>query len=121
MNPLEIKQLRAGFWALGHETRLRIVLLLPYEGTQLHAGLIGQLLDLNASTCSKHLRILAQAGLLKEERSGQYVHYKVNLDRLRELQTFLTDRLPSIQKETPNADSSGPAKTEEHQDSSVWA
>ena len=91
----DVKNLKQGFWALGNQTRLRIILALPYRCVELHANLIGRSQGLNQSTCAKHLRILSSAGVLSEERAGQYVNYRVNQDRLKELQAFIEGRIPS--------------------------
>jgi DNA-binding transcriptional ArsR family regulator len=76
-------ELVSAFRALGDPTRLRILQLLARRprSTQELATLVG----LSAPGTSKHLRMLAGAGLLTTHREGYYVVYSVAAERVRSL------------------------------------
>ena len=48
----------------------------------LTAGEIAERFDMTKPSLSKHLRILEQAGLVKSEKRGQFVHYSLADDNL---------------------------------------
>jgi len=64
------------FKALSDETRIRMLTLLS-EG-ELCVCEIMQALDISQSRASRNLGILKDAGLLKDRRDGQWVHYSLN-------------------------------------------
>ena len=69
------------FQAMSDGTRQRILLLL-----QERARCVGALVEefhLSQPTISKHLTILKNAGLVKDERQGQQVVYSLNCEGLR--------------------------------------
>ena len=58
------------FAALGHETRLRLVTLLCAGGALSISQLaVGH--DMSRQAVTKHLRVLADAGLVRDERAGR--------------------------------------------------
>jgi DNA-binding transcriptional ArsR family regulator len=61
--------------ALGDSHRLRALLALR-EGELCVCQLI-ELLGLSPSTVSKHMSILAQAGLVRHRKEGRWVHYRI--------------------------------------------
>ena len=63
------------FRALSQESRLRIVRLLSQR--TLCVGAISNLLGISAGAVSQHLRVLKDAGLVKAERRGYFIHYTV--------------------------------------------
>jgi DNA-binding transcriptional ArsR family regulator len=69
------------FAALGHETRLRLVTLLCAGGalsiSQLTAGH-----DISRQAVTKHLRVLADAGLVRDERAGRETMWSLEPARL---------------------------------------
>lgn len=81
--PEQVRLLRA----LGSPTRMRILQLLARgpASTQELAPQVG----LTESGASKHLRILATAGLLRTRREGYYVVYSLVPERLSELSSEL--------------------------------
>jgi DNA-binding transcriptional ArsR family regulator len=45
------------------------------------------------SAVSQHLRVLRQAGLVRGERRGHFVHYSLDQDRLEQYKTRLRETL----------------------------
>ena len=65
----------AAFEALGSTTRRKILAYLS-EAT-LTAGEIADRFDMSKPALSKHLKILENAGMVRGEKKGQYVHYSL--------------------------------------------
>jgi DNA-binding transcriptional ArsR family regulator len=61
--------------ALGDENRVRVLLAL--QGGELCVCQITELFDLAASTISKHLAILYQAGLVDSRKDGRWIYYSL--------------------------------------------
>lgn len=81
------------FQALGSATRRRILAYLSQ--TSLTAGEISQRFDISKPAISKHLRVLENAGLVKSEKQGLYVHYELAKDNLfTSLNDFLVNFCP---------------------------
>lgn len=82
------------FKALADETRLRLLAILcRYE---LAVNELVQILGMGQSRVSRHLKILAEAGLLRSRRDGLWVYYTAasadaNADFLRALLPYLPD------------------------------
>lgn len=64
------------FKALSDETRIRMLRLL-FQG-ELCVCEIMQAMQISQSRASRNLGILKDAGLLKDRREGQWVHYSLN-------------------------------------------
>lgn len=60
--------------ALSDENRVRALMAL--EGRELCVCQISELLALAASTVSKHMTILRQAGLVQGQKRGRWMHYR---------------------------------------------
>lgn len=76
--------------ALAQFTRLdSFRLLVRHEPDGLPAGEIARALEVPQNTMSAHLAILARAGLVRSERYSRSIIYRADIDRLRELMTFL--------------------------------
>jgi len=69
------------FKALAADTRLRIVQAL--RGRCLCVNALAARLDLTHSATSQHLRILREAGLVRPEKRGYWVHYSLDEQRIR--------------------------------------
>jgi DNA-binding transcriptional ArsR family regulator len=69
-----------GLRALGDDTRVRVLALIAERprSTQELAPLVG----ISEAGLSKHLRLLARAGVLESRRDGYYVLYSLVPDRL---------------------------------------
>ena len=80
----------AVFSALSQPTRLAVFrLLMEHEPAGLPAGDVAQALDVPQNTMSSHLAILSRAGLVAAERAGRTIRYRAELDRVREIASFL--------------------------------
>lgn len=78
--------------ALSHETRLWAFRLLVQAGPRgLPAGEIAEALGSRQNTMSSHLKTLAMAGLIENERDGRSIVYRANYDTVRELVLFLME------------------------------
>ena len=86
-----MKTLSPFFKALGEEMRLKIVeLLLPGE---LCVCEIIEELGLSQPAVSHHMKILKQAGLVRDRREGKWVHYSLDKDAFDYSDNMLQDRL----------------------------
>jgi ArsR family transcriptional regulator len=84
------------FKALGDPTRLHILALLA-DGPHCVCELV-EVLGVAQPTVSHHLHRLREQGLLKEERSGQWVFYRIVRDRMPLLDAIIP-ALPSVTDE----------------------
>ena len=80
------------FAALSQATRLDAFrLIINHEPNGLPAGEIARLLDVPQNTMSTHLAVLARAGLISGERHSRSVIYRAEIDRVREIASFLVN------------------------------
>lgn len=77
--------------AVAEPTRARIVALLGH-GEHCVCD-VGETLGLSPALVSHHLRILRASGLLRDRRSGRWVYYSLDLDRLASLRAAVADLL----------------------------
>lgn len=70
------------FKALGDPTRLRIVKMLA-ENSETCVCTIVDELNMGQSAVSHHMAKLKQAGLLHSRKEGQWIHYSLNVDALK--------------------------------------
>lgn len=76
--------------ALAQSTRLDVFrLLVSQEPRGLPAGDIARELAVPHNTMSSHLGVLSRAGLVRSERRSRSIIYRADLDRMREVVTFL--------------------------------
>ena len=68
------------FEALSSTVRRKILALL--SATDLTAGEISDRFNISKPSVSKHLSILENAGLLRSERRGQFIHYSLVRENL---------------------------------------
>ena len=68
------------FEALASTVRRKILAYL--SAADLTAGEIAERFDISKPSISKHLSILENAGLIKSERRGQFIHYGLVQDNL---------------------------------------
>ena len=86
-------ELRSLFRTLSDATRLRALRLIAIRPRSTEE--LAPLLDITPAALSKHLRQLAEAGLVTAQREGYYVLYDAERDRIAEvgraLQSFILD------------------------------
>ena len=78
------------FKVLGVETRVRIIELLKSKGP-LGAKSIAEVLGITPAAVSQHLKILRQAGLVRNERKGYWVPYSIDERALEDCRCMLND------------------------------
>jgi DNA-binding transcriptional ArsR family regulator len=89
----EIKELAGVFKALSDPTRLNLIRLLSTHGGALCVNALARRLGVTQSAVSQHLRVLRQAGLVRGERQGPYVHYSLDQDGLERYKALLLEML----------------------------
>jgi len=77
--------------AVAEPNRARIVALLGH-GEHCVCD-VGEMLGLSPALVSHHLRTLRASGLLRERRSGRWVYYSLDLERLAALRAAVADLL----------------------------
>ncbi|HET9776604.1 MAG TPA: metalloregulator ArsR/SmtB family transcription factor [Gemmatimonadaceae bacterium] len=80
------------FHALSDETRLEIIELLR-KGERCVCELTDSL-DAAQSRLSFHLRVLRDAGIVRDRRDGRWVHYKLEPDTFEEIETLIESMKP---------------------------
>jgi DNA-binding transcriptional ArsR family regulator len=75
------------FQAIADPTRRAILLLVASQS--LTAGAIASNFDTARPTVSKHLQILAECELLKQEHNGREVYYHLNPKKMKEIADFI--------------------------------
>lgn len=75
--------------AIGEETRLRALQLIAEAPRSTRE--LAPLLDISEAGLSKHLRLLADAGVLESHREGYYVVYELVPERLDQISRTLVD------------------------------
>ena len=76
------------FAALSTESRVRIVQLLSKN--TLCVGALSRSTGISAGAVSQHLRILRSAGLVRSERRGYFIHYRLAPGAAGKLRAALT-------------------------------
>lgn len=80
------------FSALSQPTRLDVFRLLVKAGDEgMLAGQISDALEVRQNTMSANLSILAQSGLIRNERAGRNIRYFADMDGMRGLLAFLME------------------------------
>lgn len=87
---IALEEAAQGFAAIGSEPRLDVLLSLVRAGPEgLAVGEIQERVDFPASTLAHHLRFLAAAGLIEQEREGRVVRNRAAFERIERLADFL--------------------------------
>ena len=85
-----IEEAAQGFAAMGSEARLQVLQTLVKAGRGgLTVGDIQARSGMPASTLAHHLRFLASAGLIEQEKDGRSVISRAAYDRLEALASFI--------------------------------
>ena len=75
------------FQAIADPTRRAILLLLASQS--MTAGAIASNFDTARPTVSKHLQILTECELLKQEQNGREIYYLINAKKMNEVANFI--------------------------------
>lgn len=75
------------FQAIADPTRRAILLLLATQ--TMTAGVIAANFDTARPTVSKHLQILTECELLKQEQHGREIFYHLNPDKMKDIADFI--------------------------------
>src|SRR3954453_8246223 len=75
------------FQAIADPTRRAILLLVASQS--LTAGAIASNFDTARPTVSKHLQILTEGELLKQEQNGRDIYYYINAKKMKEVADFI--------------------------------
>ena len=87
---MEIKQAVNALAALAQESRLEVFRLLVTCGEEgMAAGQIASRLQIAPATMSFHLKELHRAGLILQRRDGRSLIYRLNVEGMRGLLTYL--------------------------------
>jgi len=106
---LGIAQTASAFAALGSEQRLTVLRALVRAGDEgLNIGELGERTGITGSTLTHHVKLLAQAGLVDQVKTGRVIRCAVSYDRIRDLSTYLLQECC--------ADSKNPDQTEHTHD-----
>ena len=75
--PPSLEEIAQVFFALGHEARRHIVLLLGHSGGELPSGYLAKRFQHSWPTTTRHLNVLEHAGLVEVRRRGRSSHYRL--------------------------------------------
>ena len=102
-----LQDYEAVFFALSHEARRHIVLLLGHSGGELPSGYLAQRFAHSWPTTTRHLRVLEQCGIVEVTRRGRVALYRLKRERL---QDVLGSWLANLEAPSPTRtwSSSGP-------------
>ena len=75
------------FQAIADPTRRAILLLVASQS--MSAGAIASNFDTARPTVSKHLQILTECELLKQEQTGRKIYYHFNAKKMKEVADFI--------------------------------
>ena len=87
--PSKADQLVGGFHALADPIRMHI--LGHIRSKELCVGELCELLDINQSKLSFHLKVLKDAELVHTRHSGRWVYYSLNLVQMVHLEECIAD------------------------------
>lgn len=75
------------FQAISDPTRRTILLLVTTQS--MTAGTIASNFETSRPTVSKHLQILTECELLKQEQNGREIYYHLNPQKMKEIADFI--------------------------------
>jgi DNA-binding transcriptional ArsR family regulator len=110
--PPTLDEIEAVFFALSHEARRHIVLVLGHSGGELPSGYLAKKFPHSWPTTTRHLNVLEQAGVVEVSRKGRSSCYRLNRERV---QRVLGGWLARLEPPTPHKTwaPSGPRNTAE--------
>lgn len=84
-----MKTRRDIFQAIADPTRRAIIILLATQALTPNA--IAEDFQTSRQAVSKHLQILAECGLVKQEQQGREMLYSLQIDKMNEIDKWLTE------------------------------
>lgn len=75
--------------ALADPTRREILNMLKEKS--MSAGEISDKFSISFAAISRHLSVLKEADLIRDERNGKYIYYELNASVLEEILLWITD------------------------------
>lgn len=81
--------LQATLKALSDPIRREILHLL--KNSRMSAGEITDHFPVTAASISRHLSVLKDADLVRDQRRGQFIYYELNASVLEEIMLYITD------------------------------
>lgn len=78
---------RDPFQAIADPTRRAIILLIAFKAMTPNA--LAEHFDTSRQAVSKHLRILTECELVKQEQTGREIYYQLNGDKMKEIDKWL--------------------------------
>jgi DNA-binding transcriptional ArsR family regulator len=85
------------FKALSNDTRLAIVQLLSKQPMCVNA--LAYALETSQSAVSQHLKVLENAGWVRGDKQGYWVHYKLVPENLRKCAAFIRDLTEEVNED----------------------
>lgn len=82
-----MKLRRDVFQAIADPTRRAILMLVAFQS--MTAGAIASNFDSARPTVSKHLQILTECELLKQDQNGREIYYRLNPGKMKEIADFI--------------------------------
>lgn len=95
---MELEKVRKFYYALSDEVRLTIISLLSKKG-ELCVCELQSFFGISQPNLSFHLRVLKEANLVKTQRRGKWVYYRLNEDN--ELLKTNLNFISSLELEVP--------------------
>jgi ArsR family transcriptional regulator, arsenate/arsenite/antimonite-responsive transcriptional repressor len=89
------------FHALSDETRIEIVTMLR-RGERCVCDLT-EALDAAQSRLSFHLKVLKDAGIVRDRKDGRWVHYELDRDAFEEIEELVAAMKPDVARKTGQA------------------
>ena len=96
--PPTLEEIEAVFFALAHQARRHIVLLLGHTGGELPSGYLAKHFGHSWPTTTRHLRVLEESGLVEVSRRGRTSNYRLKRDFV---QRVLGDWLANLEPVSP--------------------
>ena len=75
------------FQAIADPTRRAIILLIAFQAMTPNA--IAEHFDTTRQAVSKHLRILTECELVKQNQQGREIYYSLEIDKMKEIEKWL--------------------------------
>lgn len=75
------------FWAIADPTRRAILLLIAAQAMTPNA--IAEEFHTSRQAVSKHIQILTECELVKQEKKGREIHYHINANKMKEIDKWI--------------------------------